>query len=173
MSSSSVRHKNQAAVKIKLAGEETFDAVVFLSIGDRLIDLLNDNRAFIPVKKSDGEIIIIAKTQISSIIEKEADEDTMEPEDLKEDASQKPRKFDAYEILRIAPDATIPEIRSAYKSRLKAVHPDSIASLGLDEDLTKAALHTTQKVNYAYRKIMKEREDFSTKVSGADQREAS
>ena len=40
---------------------------------------------------------------------------------------------------------------------MKAVHPDTIASLDLDDDLARAALLAAQKVNYAYKKIMRER----------------
>lgn len=176
--SANIRHKNQAEVTIRLAGEEPFEAIVFLSIGDRLIDLLNDDRNFIPVRRTDGQTIIVAKTQIVSIIESgTSDSDThdLAPEEdeavenvtrevegeLKSAKEKSARRFDPYELLRIPKNATVQEIRSAYKSRIKAVHPDSIASLGLDDDLTEAALKTTQKLNYAYRKIMREREDMT------------
>ena len=157
--SGNVRHKNQALVKVTLAGQEPFDATVFLAIGDRLIDLLNDDRAFIPVKRSDGDTIIVAKTQIISIVEADAEMEEEAPEAADNSSSPQRKKFDPYAMLRIAPDASVDEIRAAYKSRLKAVHPDSIAALGLDDELTKAALQTTQKLNYAYRKIMKDLED--------------
>ena len=67
------------------------------------------------------------------------------------------KKFDPYAVLKLDHSATVNEIRAAYKSRIKAVHPDTIAALGLDEDLADAALKKTQKLNYAYRKIMRER----------------
>ena len=182
--SANIRHKNQAEVTIRLVGEEPFDAFVFLSIGDRLIDLLNDDRHFIPARRPDGKTIIVAKSQIVSIIETAAPEmadtqtvadDVEESHDAKESpadavarevddeftrSGRKPtRRFDPYEMLRVSKDASVQEIRSAYKSRIKAVHPDSVASLGLDDELAQAALKTTQKLNYAYRKIMRDRED--------------
>ena len=204
MKQGTVRHKNQAKVSIQIVEQEPFTGIVFLAIGDRLIDLLNDDRSFIPIKRDDGGMIIVAKSQIASIIEADATDDDVAPEESvadseptddladaqveedtapddesenkqseKEAAPERAgRRFDPYATLRVSEDATIEEIRTAYKTRIKAVHPDSIAALGLDEDLARAALHTTQKVNYAYRKIMKERESMAeaeaSKASGSD-----
>lgn len=49
--SASSRFKRAARVTITLAGHESFDAFVFLTVNERLIDLLNDDRAFIPINK--------------------------------------------------------------------------------------------------------------------------
>ncbi|MBT8473764.1 MAG: J domain-containing protein [Marinicaulis sp.] len=173
-----IRHKNQAAVKITIVGQEPFHGVVFLSVGDRLIDLLNDDRAFIPIKKEGGPAIIVSKLQIASIVELEIakpaeDIEEEQVEDLSAEfetdsekgESKTPRairKFDPYATLRITPEASVDEIRAAYKTRIKAVHPDSIAALGLDDDLADAALKSTQKINYAYRKIMRDREEAAS-----------
>lgn len=178
-SSANRRHKNLAEATIRLVGEEPFEGAVYLSVGDRLIDLLNDERAFIPVRREDGRTVIVAKAHIVSIVETSGPEAQHEPEseDIPyqddsdaDDAAEatadhsgsgrarSSHGFDAYAFLKISPDATVEEIRSAYKKRIKAVHPDSIASLGLDDELAAAALKTTQKLNYAYRKIMRDRE---------------
>ena len=179
MRKSNIRHKNQAKVLVRLTGQEEFPGVVFLSVGDRLIDLLNDDRAFIPIKRNAGGMIIIAKSQIASIIEEDGEEDHPDDEEAapeEQDASydehepvppRQSKTIDPYTILRVNADATIEEIRSAYKARMKSVHPDSIAALGLDEDLANAALLATQKVNYAYKKIMKEREEVGKRAQKA------
>ena len=60
--------------------------------------------------------------------------------------------------MRIERSASLEEIKRAYKARIKAVHPDSIAALELDEDLARAANLSTQKVNQAYDTIMRERQ---------------
>jgi len=153
--SGAFRHKFEKPVRLQLAGADPIDAVIFHVNGERLTDLLNDPRAFIPVRTKDG-VMIVAKSQIASIIESEAEEE--EPVIEEEEEPSKTPGFDPYAMLRVAPDASIEEIRTAYKKRIKAVHPDTVASLGLDEDLAKAALQTTQKLNYAYKKIMRMRE---------------
>ncbi len=255
------RHKNKQKVVMTLLGQAPMEAIVFLTINERLIDLLNDDRAFIPAVKSDGETIIVAKTQIASIIEKTEDEEPLigDTEDLSEAASTqsgkstddadkepeakdkdaqdadaeaadaeatdakdevakdedekdagkkdaddektsakeerpktkrtrrtrrkktkdaddqesadkepqfKPRKsFDPYAALHIKPEATTEEVRTAYKARMKAVHPDTVAGLGLDEELKRAALQATQRVNYAYKKILAERDETRSSSS--------
>ena len=145
---SGYRHKNEMPVRLQLVGAEPVDASIFHVNGERLTDLLNDPRAFIPVRTEEAGVMIVAKTQIVSILEREDDSVNV---------AESGKSFDPYIMLRIAKDASLEEIRTAYKARIKSVHPDSVASLGLDEDLEKAALRTTQKLNYAYRKIMRER----------------
>jgi hypothetical protein len=160
------RHRNEINILLTLAnGGPPVAAIVFASLGERASDLMNDARAFIPVKLKSGETMIVAKTQIASIIESQAARDSdgrskihgenFSAEDKLEDNST--NAFDAYAMLRIKPTATNDEIRAAYKARMKAVHPDTFASLGLDEEIAKAAVLATQKVNFAYQKIMRER----------------
>ena len=161
---SAYRHKNGADVRVRLMGEDPFNAVAYLSIGQRLTDLLNDDRAFIPMRRENGDMLIIAKSQIASIAEIEATVDAEDETDTALPAtSARPKRaagrkgFDAYAVLRVSPDAPLETVRAAYKTRIKAVHPDSVAALDLDDDLAKAALLAAQKVNFAYRKIMRER----------------
>lgn len=154
--SSASRHKLETSVRLQMAGTAPFDATVFHVHGERITDLLNDPRAFIPVRTKDG-VMIVAKTQIVSIIEMKDEEEPVLEVEAEEVEPAKNPGFNPYAMLRVAADATTEEIRAAYKKRIKAVHPDTVASLGLDEDLAKAALLTTQKLNYAYKKIMRER----------------
>jgi len=198
------KHKVEEFVEITVANQPPFEAVVFLSMGDRLVDLLNDTRNFIPVKRMDNSTVILAKSTIISIVEKDPfnnhdsvysqgnvgndltpqyddeDEDLGSDQDKqgenadasaqtkenKDDVNKRKRthrrrrrnnNFDAYAILKVSPEADLEEIRKAYKIRIKAVHPDSVAALDLDPELIKAAIQSTQKVNYAYHHILKER----------------
>ncbi len=160
------RHRNEINVLLTLSsGQAPVAATVFASLGERASDLMNDCRAFIPVRLQSGETMIVAKTQIASIIEAQSAQsgagrskihgENFSTEEKLEDKSAS--AFDAYAMLRIKPTATNDEIRAAYKARMKAVHPDTFASLGLDEEISKAAVLATQKVNFAYQKIMRER----------------
>ena len=160
------RHRNEIHVLLTPStGQAPVAATVFTSLGERASDLMNDSRAFIPVRLSSGETMIVAKTQIATIVEAQSARDgntrskihgeNFSAEDKLEDKSAS--AFDAYAMLRIKPDASNEEVRSAYKARMKAVHPDTFASLGLDEEISKAAVLATQKVNFAYQKIMRER----------------
>lgn len=150
------RHVNCADVRVTLTGREPFNAVVYLTIGQRLSDLLNDGRHFIPVRLENGETMIAAKSQIASITEIDSVAGAPDVAPAKDRAAAR-RGFDPYAVLRISPDADLDAVRAAYKARMKAVHPDTVAGLGLDDDLARAALLAAQKVNFAYKKIMRER----------------
>lgn len=146
------RHKNETPVRLQLIGGEPENAHVFNVNGERITDLLNDPRSFIPIRTQSAGLKIVAKTQIVSILEYG---DDVNPKSEARPAIGKSRG--PYAVLRIEEDASIEDIRAAYKARIKSVHPDLIASLNLDEDLSRAALLATQKLNYAYRKIMRDR----------------
>ena len=151
--SASARPKTEISVTMSLSGDEFFDGKVFLKHDERLIDLLNDPRAFIPVRREDGATVIVAKANIVSIIEKQVEQ---AHEEKAEPPKEKRRSFDPYKVLRLAPGATVEEVRRAYKVRIKAVHPDTLSGLELDDDIAKAAILAAQRVNYAYRQIMGE-----------------
>lgn len=162
------RHKTETPVRLQLAGEKPENAFVFLNYGERVIDLLNDMRHFIPVKRENGDVFIVAKTQIVQMEEVKIAEEFKDPqpEPLKEPDFES-SAFDPYTALRISRSASLEEIREAYKKRIKAVHPDTVTALGLDQDLAKAALYASQKVNFAYRKILRDREAASARGNKA------
>ncbi len=261
-----VRSKRQAAVTVRLASGEEFAGFVFLKYDERLIDLMNDMRAFIPVKRADdGGTLIVAKSSIASMREtfdeaadgdpettaaqpdadasgddataadasetdpaddaqpeadveaadapddgpEEPQSEAAAPEDKAEekepsaeespgggdedpdidaDAADAPeedpesdeefsaageterketRRNAPYKILRVSPDASLEEIKAAYKARIKAVHPD--AHHGDDEERQRAAVQATQLVNRAYKAILDERGRNGAKEDGSDE----
>ncbi len=152
----STRHKNEVNVSLTLTGQPPFRAVIFLKVGERIIDLLNDGRAFIPVRDEAGQTLFLAKTSIVSLVEVDQPQARAHEKSSLDELKKAP--FDPYKVLRVKSDASLEAIRRAYKERIKAVHPDAIAALDLDEDLSRAALLATQKVNHAYKMIMRERD---------------
>lgn len=59
--------KNKISVNIDLANGNTIHGCFFAAQGQRLLDLMNDDRAYIPVSDQDGEIIIVQKSSIVQI----------------------------------------------------------------------------------------------------------
>ncbi|HXI87935.1 MAG TPA: J domain-containing protein [Parvularculaceae bacterium] len=173
--------KRPARVIIALSGQEPTEAFVFLSYDERLTDLLNDARAFIPVKREDGSINLIAKSSISWMTETPELDESASTETVADEAQEsdcilqsaapnltpfRPRRTtDPYEVLGAPPGATIAEVRRAYKARIKAVLPDMLA--GLDADLERAAVLAAQKVNHAYQSIMRELKEPITPAGDA------
>ena len=60
-----------------------------------------------------------------------------------------------YKILEISPDASVDEIKKAYREMAKKYHPDKVSYLG--EDFRKAANEKFKKINEAYNRIKKEK----------------
>ncbi|MEA3499677.1 MAG: TerB family tellurite resistance protein [Candidatus Marinimicrobia bacterium] len=59
----------------------------------------------------------------------------------------------AYKILEISPDATVDEIKNAYKKMANKYHPDKVSHLG--EDMVKMAEEKFKAINNAYSSIRK------------------
>lgn len=62
--------------------------------------------------------------------------------------------LDPYELLEIAQNASLEEIKKAYRSKVKIYHPD-----GADEFLMDYILEVTKLLNDAYKTILEEREE--------------
>lgn len=156
-SSSNVRHRNKIRVTFHLMEEEPFDASVFLAVNERLLDLLNDSRAYLPVER-DGQTVILAKAQIITVVE------AARPQDDFSDTTQSgptpnaqtATNLDHYGRLKVSRTATAEEVKAAYRARAKLVHPDSLAAQGFDPEFIHAASGVMQKLNEAYETVMSE-----------------
>ena len=60
--------KDEVPVNIFLTDGTILEGCVFAAEGQRLLDLMNDNRAYIPYTDEDGSITIIQKLSISRIV---------------------------------------------------------------------------------------------------------
>jgi DnaJ like chaperone protein len=58
-----------------------------------------------------------------------------------------------HEILKVAPDATVDQIRESYRILMSQYHPDKVATLG--EELRTLAETRTKEITAAYRAAMR------------------
>ena len=61
----------------------------------------------------------------------------------------------AYKVLEVEPDASIEEIKKAYRAMAVKHHPDKVQHLG--EDFQNAAQEKIKSINAAYDKIKKQK----------------
>ncbi|NOZ42021.1 MAG: DnaJ domain-containing protein [Alphaproteobacteria bacterium] len=68
-----------------------------------------------------------------------------------------PDKGDPYAVLGLSREATVIEIKSAYRKLIKENHPDLLASQGLPPEFIEVATAKLAMINVAYDRIEKER----------------
>ena len=163
--------RQRVPVRIVCADGEAVDCIVFLAPGARVIDLLNDDRAFLPIETRDG-FRAIAKADIRRLTpaaEKAASSgptQSAKPAPKQEgqktdyDAYKRPADAwsnDPYEVLGVIRTAPWEAVRGAYLARLKTAHPDRLRAAGVEESLIEAGKELSQRLNAAYAKIAAER----------------
>lgn len=132
--------KNRRKIAVNLDtgdGEEL--VYMFVYPAERVIDTLNDERAFLPFERPDGSVTIVAK----KIIRRLSPMEVTRPINTR----------DPYDLLGVTLTATDEEVREAYHRAVAAVHPDRVHSLGLPGDFLEMATRQAALLNDAYRKI--------------------
>jgi hypothetical protein len=132
--------KNRRKIAVSLDtgdGEELVYMFVFPS--ERVVDTLNDDRAFLPFERPDGSVTIVAKKIIRRL----------SPMEISRHVDYK----DPYDILGVPLTASDSEVQEAYHRAVSAVHPDRVHSLGLPGDFQELATRRAAQLNDAYRKI--------------------
>src|SRR5262249_49092233 len=103
--------KNRRKIAVSLDtgdGEEL--VYMFVYPTERVIDTINDERAFLPFERADGSVTIVAKKIIRR----------MSPMELARHINER----DPYDLLGVALTASDDEVREAYHRAVAAVHPD-------------------------------------------------
>jgi DnaJ-domain-containing protein 1 len=127
---------------ITLADGSRMQAKVFVPIQGRLIDVLNDERQFLPVETVEGDVVALAKTTIKQV--------TLPRSDATLYAGNDP-----YAILNVRPGTSADEIKRIYHELSMANHPDRIKSFGLGADFLDLATKNMARINSAYAQILK------------------
>lgn len=81
----------------------------------------------------------------------------------REDAAQEQSLQDSYRILGVSAEASMEEVKSAYRKLVKEYHPDILHHKGLDESIVEKHTKKLQEVNSAYEIIKKHAQKLSTK----------
>ena len=112
---------------------------MFIAPAQRVTDVLNDEREFLPFERPDGSLFVVAKRTIRCIT----------PMEIGRRINEK----DPYDLLGLTPAATDDEVHDAYRYSIAAVHPDRVHSLGLPTDFLEMATRRAGQLNDAFRKI--------------------
>jgi hypothetical protein len=131
------------------------EGYVFLAYNQRLSDLLNDDRSFLPLETEAGELRVIAKRAIMEV-------DLIEASDAADAASPAGEIVsliagNAHEILGVALDAPDAEVRMQYLAKKATVDPQRVDSLLGNEDMTRAAAQLARRYDAAFDSIANSR----------------
>jgi hypothetical protein len=130
---------------------------VFVDSGDHIVLLCGPNPAFstsaLSILRSDNSYVKLelltpyASASASASTEDVNDRDS----DRESDPRSSPPHGTAmpwYEVLMVSPDATIEEVRDAYRRLIGQYHPDKVIRLG--EEIRQLAVRKSQEINVAY-----------------------
>ena len=133
--------KTRLMVRLCLTNGEAVEGEVFVAQGERLADLLNDERLFLPVAGPDGVEVVAKVTIARASVLAEAPSAAADP----------------YAVLRLPRTASDEELRAAWMTGLKSCHPDRLAALNLAPEVIYAARRAAQRINAAYEAARAER----------------
>jgi len=135
--------RNKYAVEIELDDGRVQIVFVFVTPAARVVDMLNDERQFMPFETSDGSVVIYRKSAIRRLSPLFA--------------AERMASKDPYDIIDVSHKASDQEIHDAYRKAVGSVHPDHIQAMGLPEEFIELATKRSMAINDAYDKIKRER----------------
>jgi len=132
------RHK--VAIRLDRGHAEGEELVyMFIAPDQRVTDVLNDEREFLPFERADGTVFAVAKRIIRCITPMET--------------GPKVNEKDPYALLGLTTAATDEQVHDSYQRLVAAVHPDRVHSLGLPQDFLELATRRAAQLSDAYRRI--------------------
>ena len=138
--------KSKVDVQVELNTGKQFLGAFFLRRNQRISEVLNDERVFLPVETTDGLIIQLHKGMIAKVT-------TLDQEVGAE------LVLDPYDILGLTDNVTDGEVESTYLRRTKSYHPDMIQAVGLSAEFVETANTQLARINEAYERITASRKD--------------
>jgi DnaJ like chaperone protein len=141
--SANKKARNKYAVEVELDDGRVHILFIFVSPGARVIDMLNDERDFIPFETNNGSIVIYKKQALKRVSPLFA--------------AERMTSRDPYDIIDVSHKATDQEVHEAYRKAVASVHPDRVQSLGLPDEFVDLATKRAMAINDAYDKIRRER----------------
>ncbi len=146
--------KDKVEVQAELDDGARLLGFLFVKQGQRISDLLNDERGFLPLLTSDGLIVLLKKTAIARVTQLDQ-------------AAECAALTDPYEILGVSPRVDDGALRKAYHALCARHHPDKLVSLGLAGAYVDMANSRLARVIDAYHRVQKLRQAAAAEAAKA------
>ena len=133
--------KIDVEVQVQLDDGSQFLGVLSLGQGQRVSDLMNDERSFIPIQLQGGSVVIQRKSAIAKVapLDQHVDQDKIS---------------DPYEILGVPHSVSDEELKKFYHNLCAENHPDRVQSSGLSPHFVEMANSRMIRINDAYQRIL-------------------
>jgi hypothetical protein len=167
--------KRRASAEIELVDGRVMQVLLFVSPQGRILDMLNDGRAFLPVENGEGEVAFLRKEAIRRVTPAAPAKDKARAEDAGFGRAAPPPPSDTgdpYELLGVSKDASGEAIREAYRQRCRENHPDRLQALGLCKEYVDLATKRMAAINAAYDRLRELRRTAETQGADAEARVA-
>jgi DnaJ-domain-containing protein 1 len=147
--------KTRVEVEFEISDGTRLLGSLFVKQMQRISDLLNDTREFLPVQTPEGLIVHLKKSTIARVTQLDQ-------------VVKAGMAIDPYEVLGVSSGIGDNDLRKAYHEICAQHHPDKLISLGLAAEYIDLANSRTVRVIEAYARIKKERHG----EAGTEQRHA-
>lgn len=136
--------KEKLSVEMEIDGGARLMGHMFVAQNQRIPDLLNDDRDFLPFETTEGLITIIRKSTIRRVT-------PMNQITLPDITT------DPYEIFGLAPSASDEELKAVWHRKVQECHPDKLIAMGMPADFVQLANEKLARINDAYDRIQESR----------------
>ena len=144
---------NRSRSKVRLINfnDHINEGYVFLAYGQRLSDLLNDDRSFLPLETENGEVRVISKRSIMEVEVLDAASSGGSAGPTNEIVQL--ISGSAFDILGVSQEADDSEIRLRYLALKDSISVDVIEKVSGNKDLAQAAAQLRSRYDAAYDSI--------------------
>ncbi len=139
--SEKILSKFKIEVEVHLDDGSLFLGMVSVRLGQRVSELMNDERQFLPIQMPEGNVVILRKTAIFKVVPLD--------QHIEHD-----KILDPYDILGVPRGVSDEELTRFYHKVLKENHPDKVQSAGLSPQYMDMATSRMIRINDAYERIV-------------------
>jgi hypothetical protein len=133
--------KKKLLVELELDSGTVLNGYLFVGQTQRLSDLMNDDRTFLPFEALDGSITIFTKTMARRVSPRDS---------VQQQAAATGEETDPFRLLGVPPTANEAQLKEAYHRKVQETHPDKLSSLGLSPEIVRFAHERMARINEAY-----------------------
>ena len=133
--------KIKIEIEVHLDDGSQFLGMVSVRLGQRVSELMNDERQFLPIQLPKGNVVILRKTAIFKVV----------PLDQ---YIEHDKVLDPYDILGVPRGVSDEDLTKFYHNVVKENHPDKVQSAGLSPQYLDMATSRMVRINEAYERIV-------------------